>query len=412
MMKVTRRDILKYGSVVVLGGATSTVFGGGVSLPDQDAFATARGEAFAATADNPSAVFYNPAGITQLSGGNVRGGVYGIYLDPSFSSSAGNFDNKNKLHAIPQLFSTYTLKNAPITFGLGVYSPFGTGLEWDQNTGFRTVTGGLKSSLTCFTFNPVVAVKLSPQLSVAAGLSANYANLDLKQGILATPDNDSFEFKGDGWAVGYNFGALWQPCKKLSFGGTFRGQANFNLEGNTYANVPLFGLAYHSDASTSLSFPIQAVVGVSYRPTPEWNLEFDAEYTDWDKVQSLTIDQPGAVGLPSSLPVALDWQSSWFFEWGATRYLTDHWQVSAGFVFNENSIPTAHYTPAVADMNKYFFSIGTGYKWKQFDVDVAYQFGYGTRTVSGSEPSAAGQTADGNYEFISHAVIASAGWHF
>ena len=410
-MKVIRSEILKYGAAVVIGGASPAVFAGGVSLPDQDAFATARGEAFAATADNPSAIYYNPAGITQLSGSNLRVGSYGIYLDPSFSSSKGDFDNRDKLHAVPQMFYTYTLKNAPVTFGLGFYSPFGMGLEWDQNTGFRTVTGGLKSSLTYFTANPVVALKLAPQLSVAAGISANYADLDLKQGLLPNPDNDSFEFKGNGWAAGYNLGVLWQPCKQLSFGATFRSLAHFDLEGHTDANIPGF-FGYNTRASTSAEFPLQAVFGVSYRPTPQWNLEFDAEYTDWDAFQSITINQPGAVGLPTSLPVALDWQSSWFFEWGATRYLTDHWQVSAGFIFNENSIPNAHFTPAVADMDKYFFSIGTGYKWKHFDVDVAYQFGYGTRTVSGSDPSAANQSADGNYEFISHAVIASAGWHF
>ena len=57
----------------------------GFRLADQDAFATARGEAFVATADNPSAIYYNPAGIAQLKGNNLRGGVYGIYLDPSFT---------------------------------------------------------------------------------------------------------------------------------------------------------------------------------------------------------------------------------------------------------------------------------------------------------------------------------------
>ncbi len=53
----------------------------GFRLPDQDAFATARGEAFAATADNASAVYYNPAGITQIQGQQVRGGVYGLNLN-------------------------------------------------------------------------------------------------------------------------------------------------------------------------------------------------------------------------------------------------------------------------------------------------------------------------------------------
>ena len=67
-------------------------FANGFRLVDQDAFATARGGAFVATADNASAVYYNPAGLTQLEGVNFRGGVYGIYLDPTYRppSSAAN----------------------------------------------------------------------------------------------------------------------------------------------------------------------------------------------------------------------------------------------------------------------------------------------------------------------------------
>jgi long-subunit fatty acid transport protein len=67
----------------------------------------------------------------------------------------------------------------------------------------------------------------------------------------------------------------------------------------------------------------------------------------------------------------------------------------------------------VADQNRQFLSIGTGYKTKNFDFDIAYEFGFGpTRTISGSEPSATGQTADGQYSFISNAVAVSVGWHF
>jgi long-chain fatty acid transport protein len=105
------------------------------------------------------------------------------------------------------------------------------------------------------------------------------------------------------------------------------------------------------------------------------------------------------------------------YEFGVTRYFDNGWHVSAGYVFNENSVPDAHYTPLAADMDRHFLSIGTGRKGKHLDFDVMYQFGYGPpRTVTGSTPSTvgqiAGQTADGTYEFISHAILISAGWHF
>ena len=44
--------------------------------------------------------------------------------------------------------------------------------------------------------------------------------------------------------------------------------------------------------------------------------------------------------------------------------------------------------------------------------DVIEPFGGGTRTVSGSAPSATGQTADGRYEYISHAVLVTVGFRF
>jgi hypothetical protein len=79
--------------------------GTGFDLPDQDAFAGARGMAFVATADNASAIYYNPAGLTQLQSHNFRAGFYGLNLQSSFESpTGGSFDNRKALHAIPHLW--------------------------------------------------------------------------------------------------------------------------------------------------------------------------------------------------------------------------------------------------------------------------------------------------------------------
>src|SRR6266581_988687 len=83
-MKNRLPQVLKLLAVMMLACSTSAVWANGFGLPDQDAFATARGEAFVATADNPSAIYYNPAGITQLTNSNFRGGVYGVYFEPSY----------------------------------------------------------------------------------------------------------------------------------------------------------------------------------------------------------------------------------------------------------------------------------------------------------------------------------------
>jgi long-chain fatty acid transport protein len=401
----------------------------GFGLPDQDAFATARGEAFVATADNPSAIYYNPAGITQLAGNNFRGGLDSVYYQPTFqpppgqANSGQTYNGLDNSAYLPQFFYTHTAKTVPFSFGLGVYAPFGGNMNWPQDTGFNTVA--TSGSLKYITINPVVAVKLSPTLSIGAGAMVNYGKISMDQGLLTypTPQANFFNFTGDGWNVGYNLGLLWQPHPKISFGATFRSSASLNFQGNTDFQLQPhpYPTPAQRNASASFTFPLTAVLGVSCRPTPKWNLEFDANCTDWSSFGTVNIEQSGPpVNSPfhQNVPVNLAWQASWMFEFGVTRYFESGWHMSAGYAFNQNSVPDEYYTPLATDMSRHFFSVGTGFKGKRFDFDVAYQFGYGpSHAVNGSTPSTipgqyAGQTADGTYGFTSHAMIVSVGMHF
>ena len=424
-----QRNIARLLMVLIWGVSALKISANGFGLPDQDAFATARGEAFVATADNPSAIYYNPAGITQLEGNNVRGGIYGVYFEPSYTppNSALNhghtYYSSDNFAAIPQFFYTYKTKGSPFSFGLGVYAPYGGNMSWPQDTGFRTVA--TSGSLKYITINPVVAVKLAPGLSIGGGVMVNYGKISMDQGLRrsATPFTNFFKFSGEGWSVGGNMGVLWQPYEKFSFGAMFRSSARMNFQGNTDFQLQRrpYNTPEQRDASASFTFPLTVVPGVSYRPTPKWNLEIDANYTGWNSFDTVTIKQsPPAVKYPfnQNVPVNLGWQGSWMYEFGVTRYFDNGWHVSGGYVFNENSVPDKYYTPLAADMNRNFFSLGTGHKGKTFDFDIAYQFGYGpTHTVTGSIPSSkpgdfSGENADGKYGFTSSALILSVGMHF
>ena len=191
----------------------------GTRIADQDPTATARGNAFAATADNPSAIYYNPAGITQLEGQNFSIGVYSIALKSKFSSPTGaEFDTKNEVLFVPQLYYTISPTNIPLSFGVGVYSPYGLGLEWPDNTPFRTLAK--EGRITYATLNPVVAWKVTPTFSIAAGPTINYSEATLTRGV-AVP-GDVFKFKGDDTAIGFNVGLMWKPSEKHSIGINYR----------------------------------------------------------------------------------------------------------------------------------------------------------------------------------------------
>jgi len=420
------RRIIRPLAIILCCISASKVLANGFGLASQDAFASARGEAFAATANNASAIYYNPAGIAQLEGSQLRSGIYSIYVDPTFQPpstqpNAGQTYTIGKhFNFIPQVFLTHSFENSPVSVGLGVYAPYGGNMDWPQDTGFRAVA--LAGSLKYLRINPVIAFKLAPNLFIAGGLMVDYGNIDLESGLSSsTRYPDFFRFKGDGWSVGYNLGALWKPIDQISIGATFRSATKFTMDGHAEFEQLTAGILDTTlPAHANFKFPITAVVGISYRPTPKWNLEFDADYTDWNSFDMTTIYQEGSVpfGGTQNPSVNFDWQPSWIYELGVTRYFDSGWHVSAGYVFNETSVPSAYYTPLVVDMDRHFFSVGAGCKGKRFDFDLAYQFGYGpAHTVSGSTPSSlsglnSGETADGTYKFISHAILVTVGMRF
>jgi long-chain fatty acid transport protein len=422
---LNQHNLIKLLAPVLLELSVCNAAANGFGLLDQDAFATGRGDAFVATADNASAIYYNPAGITQLTNSNVRAGLNSIYYEPTYQppNSGRTYYSSANFAYLPQLFYTYTAKGAPLSCGLGIYAPYGGNMSWPEDTGFRSVA--ISGSLKYITINPVVAVKLLPGLSVGGGAMFNYGNISMYQGLrrFASPLTNFFNFTGNGWSVGYNAGILWQPIAELSFGATFRSSASLNFQGNT--DFQLVGGGYNTPAqraaSASFTFPLTTIFGVSYRPTPKWNLELDANYTGWNSFDTVTIEQsPPPVNRPfhQNIPVNLDWQASWVFEFGVTRYFDNGWHVSGGYVYNENSVPDTYYTPLAADLNRDFFSLGVGFQGKTFNFDIAYQFGWAPKnTVSGSTPSStpgqfAGQSADGQYGFTSQAIIATVGMHF
>src|SRR3954468_19626554 len=104
---------------LIAATATLPAYGLGFRIPEQSTAALARGNAFVATADNPSAVYYNPAGITQLAGTNYLLNGYGISFNARVNldeKGFGDFDNKYEFQALPTSFSTMQIRNFPVWF--------------------------------------------------------------------------------------------------------------------------------------------------------------------------------------------------------------------------------------------------------------------------------------------------------
>ena len=394
---------------------SATSYGLGFRIPDQGAAGTARGDAFAATADDPSAIYYNPAGITQLEGTRVLLGGYAISLKSRVSLDAPG-DNRDfssintHLQAIPTFYATWKSQSMPIALGLGVYVPFGFALTYPDDTPFRTIAR--KGSLQYTTLNPVVAWKITDTLSVAAGPTINYGRAELDRGVLAPGDN--FRFKGDGFSCGFDAGIMWDPHRMHHFGLTYHSASRVDFSGHSSVDTAAFnvatpfgpfkvpGIHTRDDADAVFDMPQTITVGYSFRPADDWNFEFNLDWTDWDNLNTVTLHQTsGDVAIP------FNWRSSFMYEFGITKKFAHNFRASVGYVYSENSVPNDSFSPSVPDSNRHIFSAGFGQGYDHFNWMLAYQYAYGpARTVS------QGTAADGTYRFDSHAVTLSLGYNF
>jgi long-chain fatty acid transport protein len=447
--------------------APAIVFGYGSRIATQDAEATARGNAFSATADDPSAIYYNPAGLMQLDGFDAEYGLYGISIDENYKPLHGTDAHDSTAHegiqAVPNLFLSYHPTKEPFSFGFGIYAPFGLKTEWPDDASFRT--SGLYGSLEFISFTPTFALQLTRSLSIGVGVSANYEDAELREGLTSSP-GDSFSFKGDGVSVGGDFGIMWKPTERQSVGFSYHSPVSGGLSGHTQEGLTTkermaseagnaeiaagkkelaAGIAYINSlpypenvkqgliakanaqyeaeleaagvpasgsfptefptlgAKTRLQFPQYAILGYSFRPTPAWNIEADVDWTDWDSLNTLVLKRSDG----STVSVPFNWTHSFLYELGATYDLSGY-KLSAGYIYSESSVPSASFNPIVPDSARNIFSVGVGHSFHQLSVNLAYQLSIGLTNRTIDNDSA----ADGRYSFLSNAVSISLGYHF
>lgn len=378
----------------------------GLRNPNLDAEATARGNAFTATANNPSAIYYNPAGIVQMEGNTVQAGAYVTAINSDYRSFTGvKAETEFEILTVPELYYTLKPKESCFAYGLGLFAPYGLGLEWPEDNPFRTLA--IEGRLTYMTLNPVVAWQAHPNFSVALGPTVNYSETKLRQGLGATA-TDELIFQGSDFDYGFNAGLLWQPHPQWSLGASYRSATTINYRGTTRTrSIP--ALTGSARTTGALDFPQFVMAGVSYRPTTNWNVEADIDWTDWDTLDSVTFNGTSKMfGRNLSLPFS--WESSFLYELGVTRYLSGGLFVSTGYFFSQNSTSDRYFNPMVPDTDLHVASLGFGYKGKRWHWAVSGQIITGpSRTV---DNSLLGASANGKYHWFNQAVNLSLAYHF
>ncbi|GJL51405.1 MAG: fatty acid transporter [Nitrospirales bacterium] len=416
-------------TLVSVSAVHDRAHGGAFRVLDQGASATGQGTAFAAQANDPSAIQFNPAGMTQLDGVQLLGGTLLAGAKTKFRSAngtkvEGTFGGTVAHPPPSHLYLTANLgylTNEHLndwTVGLGVTTPFGISIEYPTDSQVAPVTASVE--LPLIDIKPTVAWKFNESISVGAGLDiytfasfigegqAQFQQTAAAGNAFGLPAGTSLEANGTDTALGYNASFLWTPLRNnegkplVNVAFVYHSGADLNFRGKFLA-----GGARVADTRTTIELPNIFTGAIAIWPLRdefhEWKVEADVAYEDWRDFKDLNLNLSNGQAVPFSRKYgdAFVVMVGSEYAWLQPSLLPD-WKVAvrAGYVYSESPIPSSTFDPGVPDSAYSAPSVGLGFLCRQggaflglvscdgfgvkaIGVDLAYQVRlYQTRGVS------------------------------
>lgn len=365
------------------------VVAGGFQINEHGAKAMGMGGAFTGLASDPSAIFFNPAGLSFQKGANVMFGTTLIFPSTTFTPSGSTQDTKMKSQIFypSNLYGSYTM-NDGLAFGIGVYNPYGLGTEWDKDWVGRKIA--VKTDLQTFFINPSVSYRCNEQFSFGVGVSYVLSNVKLSFRVptyssLAPPTPSTTDgtasLEADGNGINFNAGILFQPFDNLKLGLAYRHSTKIKYDGTAkFTDMQALQTYFPGgDGSTEITLPFNFTFGAAIDVTKELTITTDIQFIGWSSYDSLVVKitdgpvSPFGVLQKGSSSIK-DWKNAFILRWGA-EYRFENWSLRGGFIFDVTPQPLHKTEPMLPDGNRAEGTFGIGYNiTENIMIDAAYQF--------------------------------------
>ena len=376
-------------AMMVAGAFATQTYAAGFQLSEQSAIQMGRAMAGAGiVGDDLSAVHYNPAGMTLLSGTRMQATGTWVAVNLDYEGDSGQSENgRLKGQIIPAGFITHQI-NDSLWAGLGLTVPYGMGTEYGE--GWEGKSRGTESMILTFDINPNLAWKVNEKLSVGGGVSLQYAKAELGSGRIVSENGHTINsnVKGDSWAWGWNVGVMFQPVETVRLGLAYRSNISHNADGHTTLNnVPVktdHGLVLtniRSDMEVRIKTPDTITFSATWEATDALRLSSTARWSKWSNFHSLDVQNLDLAGTQfSSTVVENNWDDTWFFSVGADYKLNGQWTIRGGVAYDQGPVENQYRMAVIPDTDRVWFSGGASYKYTDnltFDFGATYIKGVG-----------------------------------
>jgi len=374
--------------MMVLVLCSLPALGSGFSINEQGARAMAQAMAFVARADDASAVFYNPAAITQLEGTHLYSGMTMIGQSSNWMDGdlGLDIDSDDKMVFPPHFYLTHQFSDNWF-MGLGVFVPFGLGKEWPDD--FPGKYNSKMAVLEVFYLNPNIAFKVSDKVSLAVGVDILKAKAKLDRVlplffiIPGVPDG-YFSAEVDDIKVGWNAAMHVKLTENVFLGVSYRAGTKLDMEGDLTITLPHTGDPV-VDGTLAALFPSQPVraeislpgvlsFGVGGNVTDRFETEVDIQWTNWSVYENLPFYFSEQTAALQDSENPKDWTNAWTIRWGNEFHYNESFDIRAGMYYDTTPIPDETLDPLLPGNNRFSFQVGFGWHNEKMTFDFAYMY--------------------------------------
>jgi long-chain fatty acid transport protein len=375
-------------------------FGSGFAIYEHGARAMGQAGAFVARANDPSAIWFNPAGMTQLPGTQIYAGGTAIMHGSTYFSVADGLtiESDDEIGFPPNFYITQQLSDN-IWIGAGFNAPFGLSKTWPLPTSTDPLAYHTQyAKLQLLFFSGALAVKVSDTFSIGAGVSyvsasinwEKYMDIDalvwlLSLGTITNSDDLYFNADVTGDAISFFGGIQWKISPAVTFGASYHSGADIEYTGDIIMEEPttpsaavnaalalIFPDSPDQGGTASLPFVDNIMGGFAFKISPEFDLEFDVYYTLWSNYENLTLDFTINNGVVADQVIEKNWENTFCGRLGGEYHASPDLDIRFGFLYDQNPIPDETLDPMLPDNDRLGITAGLGYHKNGFVIDFAY----------------------------------------
>lgn len=359
-----KKDLIKYFILLFIFMNFKT-YGGGFSNLD---LGSIRAGMFGIVAgvDDPSAIFHNPAALSDQKGQQLYYSelfaVVHTYIRLYYPDGSKSEKIKPDLTAgtCPYIAYTNDFNKEKWTAGVALYFPnfYGAFMPEDAPTRYYFVRAYFVTGY----LTAAGAYKINDKLSVGGGLSYIYVLLDAfrhngdpYQYRDKDPDED-YKLYVSGKDSNFNFslGLLYKPSKKIKLGLSFTSKTTVKLEGYYRIKDPEGNTVLDDSQTTEVPIPTSVRAGIYWDINSLWAFSFDYSWWDYSVYkEQVTKTKSGIV-----IVVPKNYHDSHNIGFGFKRKISKKFSLMFGLQYDWSPIPLQYYTIDNPTTDLYGFSIG------------------------------------------------------